>query len=264
MKKGFLFFFVPLLLLSGCGGPGNAPRRQDTAEPYALQDGRYMCSGMTDKLTPYLLIHEGHYTVVKDTAVSYQPGGTVRREGNAVTLAGKYANEDYCYAFTLIGNDKLRFELGRSKIPQSQSEWKDGMVFSRAEDTEAADQTSLNGEQTELLERYPEYFGLDPSKGLDVIVWQMSPAGYSFGLLEHADTERNWISAELLNLKGVSAAQLREILAAYAVSEDQVYIIPWQNPVSSYLPEYSINVGGEDLAAKKEAYIAKIRGLLFG
>ena len=125
-------------------------------------------------------------------------------------------------------------------------------------------QNGMSSAQTELTELFPEYFGLDASKGLDVIVWQMAPSNYSFGLLEHSETQREWVSKELMDLKGVSAEQMREILATYAVSEDAVYIVPWQNPISSYLPAYCINYGGEDMDAKKEAYAAEIRGMLFG
>lgn len=125
-------------------------------------------------------------------------------------------------------------------------------------------QNGMSSAQTELMELFPEYFGLDASKGLDVIVWQMAPSDYSFGLLEHSETQREWVSKELMDLKGVSAEQMREILATYAVSEDAVYIVPWQNPISSYLPAYCINYGGEDMDAKKEAYAAEIRGMLFG
>ena len=125
-------------------------------------------------------------------------------------------------------------------------------------------QNDMSSAQTELMELFPEYFGLDASKGLDVIVWQMTPSDYSFGLLEHSETQREWVSKELMDLKGVSAEQMREILATYAVSEDAVYIVPWQNPISSYLPAYCINYGSEDMDAKKEAYAAEIRGMLFG
>ena len=125
-------------------------------------------------------------------------------------------------------------------------------------------QNGMSSAQTELTELFPEYFGLDASKGLDVIVWQMAPSDYSFGLLEHSETQREWVSKELMDLKGVSAEQMREILATYAVSEDAVYIVPWQNPISSYLPAYCINYGSENMDAKKEAYIAEIRGMLFG
>ncbi|MBR4655701.1 MAG: hypothetical protein IKO68_03805 [Oscillospiraceae bacterium] len=136
--------------------------------------------------------------------------------------------------------------------------------FNPKDAAEADDQIDMSQAQAELKQRFPEYFGLDPVNGLDVIVWQMAPSSYSFGLLEHSDTERDWISRELMDLKGVSAEQLREILATYAVSEDEVHIIPWQNPISSYLPTYCINYGSEDMDAKTEAYIAVIREMLFG
>ena len=129
---------------------------------------------------------------------------------------------------------------------------------------DSAGQNGMSSAQTELMELFPEYFGLDASKGLDVIVWQMAPSDYSFGLLEHSETQREWVSKELMDLKGVSAEQMREILATYAVSEDAVYIVPWQNPISSYLPAYCINYGSEDMDAKKEAYAAEIRRMLFG
>ena len=270
MKKGFFFLLVPLLLLSGCSGHGDVMKTQNAAESYSLRNGRYVISEPSADLVPYLLIHDGRYTVIKDIAVSYQPGGTIQRDGNMILFEGKYLDEDYRYAFTLISSDELRFEFDRSIIPQSQSEWRDGMVFSITEDfsdmgnAETDDQANMSQSQTELMARFPEYFGLDPAKGLDVIVWQMAPSSYSFGVLEHSSTQRDWISKELMDLKGVSTEQMREILAAYAVSEDGIHIIPWQNPISSYLPSYCINLGGEDMDAKREAYIAEIRGMLFG
>ncbi len=136
--------------------------------------------------------------------------------------------------------------------------------FNPKDDAEADDQIDMSQAQVELKQCFPEYFGLDPAKGLDVIVWQMAPSSYSFGVLEHSSTQRDWISKELMDLKGASTEQMREILAAYAVSEDEVYIIPWQNPISSYLPTYCINYGSEDMDAKTEAYIAVIREMLFG
>ena len=116
-----------------------------------------------------------------------------------------------------------------------------------------------------LRERYPEYFGLDDSKGLDVYVWQMAKNSYSFGLLPHAEQGRDWIAHELLNLRGASAEEMSVILSKYNVDEDDIYIIPWQNPVSSYLGEWQIIEEGEDtddLNAKRQAYIEHIRQML--
>lgn len=269
MKKRLLLLLVPLLLLSGCGGRDEPSERETAAETYSFQDGMYAASEPSADRTPYLVIHDGFYTVVLDVAVSYQPGGRIQRDGDRITLEGRYGDSDYRCSFTLIANDELRFELEQSKIPKNQTAWTDGMVFTLAasyadRNDDSAGQNGMSSAQTELTELFPEYFGLDASKGLDVIVWQMAPSDYSFGLLKHSETQREWVSKELMDLKGVSAEQMQEILATYAVSEDAVYIVPWQNPISSYLPAYCVNYGGEDMDAKKEAYAAEIRGMLFG
>ena len=116
-----------------------------------------------------------------------------------------------------------------------------------------------------LRERYPEYFGLDASKGLDVYVWQMAKNSYSFGLLPHAEQGRDWIAHELLNLRGASAEEMSVIISKYNIDEDDIYIIPWQNPISSYLAEWQIIEEGEDtddLNVKRQAYIEHIRQML--
>ena len=87
----------------------------------------------------------------------------------------------------------------------------------------------------------------------------------AFGLLPHAEQGRDWIAHELLNLRGASAEEMSVILSKYNVDEDDIYIIPWQNPVSSYLGEWQIIEEGEDtddLNAKRQAYIEHIRQML--
>ena len=88
-----------------------------------------------------------------------------------------------------------------------------------------------------LRAQYPEYFDLDASAGLDVYVWQMAPDSYYFGLLPHAASPRDSTAQELLALRGASSEQMRYILAAYALDPDDIHVIPWQNPISSYIPE---------------------------
>ena len=115
------------------------------------------------------------------------------------------------------------------------------------------------------MEKYPEYFGLDASDGLDVYVWQMAKNSYSFGLLPHAEQGRDWISEELLNLRGASSEEMIVILSTYSIDEDDIYIIPWQNPISSYLAEWQIVAEGEDpeyLDAKRKAYVENDRQML--
>lgn len=126
------------------------------------------------------------------------------------------------------------------------------------------DKSQMNDEQIKLFEQYPKYFGLNASNGLDVIVWQMAEDMYSFGLLEHSDSKRDWISSELLKLKGLDAGEMKLILQTYDIDEKNVFVVPWQNPVSSYMPEYQINLGAEDANEKAEAYIDSVRKMLFG
>ena len=118
------------------------------------------------------------------------------------------------------------------------------------------------GTTDSLREKYPDYFGLDASDGLDVYVWQMAENSYSFGLLPHAEDERSWLATELMNLRGARAEEMKVILTTYNISENDLYIIPWQNPLSSYTG-WQVTVEGEDYNAKKQAYIERIRQMLF-
>ena len=125
------------------------------------------------------------------------------------------------------------------------------------------DPNKLSETQIFLMSRYPEYFGLDSSEGLDVYVWQMAENHYSFGVLSHSEPMRDWLSYDLINLKGVSVENMREILATYDIDEDDINVIPWQNPISSYIAGYWIISDGEDIDAKRNAYVESIRAMLF-
>lgn len=116
-----------------------------------------------------------------------------------------------------------------------------------------------------LRVQYPEYFDLDASAGLDVYVWQMAPDSYYFGLLPHTASPRDSTAQELLALRGASSEQMRYILAAYALDPDDIYVIPWQNPISSYIPEcWIVTENGESLEEKQAQYIETVSAMLFG
>ena len=116
-----------------------------------------------------------------------------------------------------------------------------------------------------LRAQYPEYFDLDASAGLDVYVWQMAPDSYYFGLLPHAASPRDSTAQELLALRGASSEQMRYILAAYALDPDDIHVIPWQNPISSYIPEcWIVTENGESLEEKQAQYIQTVSAMLFG
>lgn len=114
-----------------------------------------------------------------------------------------------------------------------------------------------------LKRSVPEYFNLNPSKGLDVYVWQMANNHYSFGLMSHTETQRDWISADLMNLKGINAEEMRLILSTYGIPQNEIYVIPWQNPLSSYIGEYWTITDGEDIEQKRSEYVQNLRDMLF-
>lgn len=115
-----------------------------------------------------------------------------------------------------------------------------------------------------LREQYPEYFDIDATNGLDIYVWQMVPNYYSFGMLPHSKAPRDAFSSELMNLKGVDAEQMRMILSAYNVEKEDIYIIPWGNPLSSYLAPWQIVTDGENAEAEIKGYAESIGKMLFG
>lgn len=130
------------------------------------------------------------------------------------------------------------------------------------------DPDKLNETQIELMERYPEYFGIDASGGLDVYVWEMAKECYGFTLLPHSETPREWLSRELWDASrnGTDAEMMRQVLATYTVDENKIYIIPWANPISSYASDWQIiEVGDtpEEIEAKYNAYVERVRLILF-
>ena len=134
----------------------------------------------------------------------------------------------------------------------------------RAPDPTNPEGANQNLQLQQLSKIYPDYFGIDASNGLDVYVWQMAESSYSFGLLPHSAAQRDNISPELLKLKGASASQMRQILATYHVDESNIHIIPWQNPLSSYIAEPWIISEGESTEEKLEEYRGMIWKMLFG
>ena len=119
-------------------------------------------------------------------------------------------------------------------------------------------------DERSLRQKYPDYFDLPTGKGLEVYVWQMAPNSYSFGLLEGSNREKT--IDELWDMKGASAEEMRAILSTYDIAESEVFVIPWQNPLSSYIGEYWLTDENEDadaLAARRQAYIDTVREMLF-
>ena len=119
----------------------------------------------------------------------------------------------------------------------------------------------MSKEAGALKEEYPQYFGIDASGGLDVVVWQMGKDSYSFGLLPHSEKRREGTDEDLMNLKPVSAAQMRIILSTYKIDTKNIDVVIWQNSFSSYIPEDLIGHGGDGPFLEMD-YKNKIRRML--
>lgn len=111
--------------------------------------------------------------------------------------------------------------------------------------------TSADIEQ--LKTKYPMYFDLSTTKGLEVYIWQMAEGSYSCGLL--SGKNRNYTQEELWDLHKSPASldEMRTIVASYIpdISQSDVVICPIQMPHSSYA--YNID----------EAYREKITNLFW-
>lgn len=84
-----------------------------------------------------------------------------------------------------------------------------------------------------LINKYPQYFGLSTTKGLQVYVWQFAPNNFQCAVLPGRNL--GYTTEELLDLKGVSLKEMRVILSTYKIDRESISIIPFANPLSSYM-----------------------------
>ena len=120
-------------------------------------------------------------------------------------------------------------------------------------------------DESVLREKYPEYYDLSTFKGLEVYIWQMAPNSYSCGVMEGTNREKTL--EEMMNLKGASIDEMKAILSSYVIPKEDIIIIPWQNPISSYLGGYWIRLKDEDpdsMAKRQQEYIDSLRDMLLG
>lgn len=89
----------------------------------------------------------------------------------------------------------------------------------------------------ELREKYPEYFELGTSKGIEVYVWQMAENSYRCGMM--SGTNRNKTDEEIwgLQVQSLSVEETKAILDAIGVEKSDIIFIPITQPYSSYLYE---------------------------
>ena len=90
-------------------------------------------------------------------------------------------------------------------------------------------------ETSSLREQFPQYYDLGDFKGLEIYVWSMAEGSFRCGILP--GTNRNKTQEEIwdLGFHGVSVQDMKEILASYDISDDEVFLFACSQPISSYL-----------------------------
>ena len=127
------------------------------------------------------------------------------------------------------------------------------------------DPSLLSYEQQYLMEKHPQYFGLDASKGLDLYVCQFAAESYNFYLFEHSDEVIEF--SGLMSTMGISASSMRLILDTYDVTREDITVIPFQHLLSSYIGPHMIHFKDEApdaIEARMAAYKEKVLDMLFG
>ncbi len=110
-------------------------------------------------------------------------------------------------------------------------------LFASIKESCITDMNTTESEIAALREKFPEYFDLPVSKGLEVYIWQMSKDNYQCGLM--SGTNRNKTDEEIMSLKPASIVEMRLILSTYSLPTTDMILIAYQHPLSSY--RYEVN-----------------------
>ena len=255
MKRTILLLFclVMPLVLPACSGMGAEPRNEkipahDPAPATVSADSGYRVGyALGDEFTGIFtdMPQEANAgdTVEIRTAILFDADIHVYADGQEI---GKthYDSDYWGYSFIMPDHD-VTVTAGFYTKDEIRG-------------TAAADESVLR-------EKYPEYYDLSTFKGLEVYVWQLAPNSWSCGVMEGTNREKTM--EELMNLKGASVDDMKAILASYDIPKEDIFVIPWQNPISSYLSEYWIIGENEDpdaAAVRRQEYIGRLRDRLLG
>ncbi len=169
-----------------------------------------------------------------------------------VSKSVTYMNYNITEHYDISAPGKYRFE--------SYGAWVEFEVV-REDKEETSSQNEVNDAHNVVFD--PSYKFSDPSRKYDVYVWQMAQNSFSFALLD--SKPRDWLDDELFNIKGVRAAEMRQILLEKNLGPDDVNIVPWQNPLSSYIGDYWMRwTAMDDVTPQENMYFAMIYDMLFG
>ena len=255
-----------LLLLSGCGARGQ------------IMDGPGMVNSYQqisqDEAKEMMLRDDGHVVVDVRRQDEYDAGhipGAILIPNESIGCDAPEALPDYDQIILVYCRSGRRSKEASQKLASMgyTNVYEFGGIIDWTGETVIGEESHHPDTESEYLanlrEKFPEYFDLDTFKGLEVYAWQMAGNSYSFGVM--TGTNRNKTLEEMMRLKGATAEEMRSILSTYDIPKENIIVIPWQNPISSYIGEYWIREKNEDsasVAKRREEYVENLRKMLFG
>ncbi len=111
----------------------------------------------------------------------------------------------------------------------------------------------------------PDVEGLSSDEVLTVYVWEMAEGSYRYGIMKGLPEEH---SIEEKMKMGVAAGssynteQVKEALSSYGYESDRILVIPYQHPLSSYIPKIWVYDENGKIMQTNDDYISKQRDLL--
>jgi len=152
-----------------------------------------------------------------------------------------------------ISDGKLQADIAEEAIDEDSEEVSGDVSEEETEDP-----------QRELCEAYPDFFALDKANGIQVIVTQFAEGHYLLTMRNGTEEEIPATDMSLLiEAQYVSVNTMKEILSCMKVRSEDVKIIPWSHPASSYIPDWAMIEEGENLKQKRAQFSDRIREMLF-
>ncbi len=164
-------------------------------------------------------------------------------------------------AILLLIGTVVAFLTYPKSVPDSPTIPPAGEIGSNTDTTPKYGETDpdkLTYEQKALMEKHPDFFGLDCSGGLDIYVCQFASSSYHLSLFEpSAATSQALYEADYVNIYEMSS-----ILETYDIPQRKVNIIYWQNMFSSYIGQYYMHSSEGELSFQ-EPFIYNLKRMLF-
>ena len=180
-------------------------------------------------LTQYLLVLHMTYEIMGDRAEEHHGSWYPTIVTTAMDSDGNHTVTEY-WSSEVEAQVRERFPKELADLAYGEKQATELLSKCQTEASRYAVSYEPTPEELKNLRtKYPQFFDLDTSKGLRVLVWQMSPYSYSCALApREALTELPGLE------KSASMAEMRKIVASYKLDKENVEIRGINMPHSSY------------------------------